>query len=71
MARSKNRIFDIKNNGRLISAQFELDNGEVVSGHFKNFFWLKPPSGVWGELNEVASLPPIQTLGLKPNVGEK
>ena len=71
MARSKNRILDIKQNGRLISAQFELDNGEVVSGHFENFFWLKPPSGVLDQFNEVASRPPVQTLGLKPNVGEK
>ena len=71
MARSRNRIFDIKNNGSLISAQFELDNGEVVSGHFKNFFWLKAPSGVWDELNDVASRPPVQTLGLKPTIAEK
>ena len=71
MARSKNRIFDIQQNGKIISALIELDNGEVVSGHFKNFFWLKTPSGVCDELNEVASRPPVQTLGLKPNVGEK
>jgi hypothetical protein len=50
MARSKNRIADVRftePHGPLyITAQVELPDGQVVSGHFKLTCWRQPPKAV-------------------------
>ncbi len=72
MARSKNRLvwYD-KEKGDLLTARLELDNGEVVKGHFAVSFWVKPPKEIEEEAVKVASLPPAQTLGsLKSAAGK-
>jgi len=64
MARSKNRLVDYdKGNGEILTARLELENGEVVEGHYEVFFWLKPPYEVGEEANRRMSLPPVATYG--------
>lgn len=64
MARSKNRLIDYdKGNGELLTARLELENGEVVEGHYEVYFWLQPPSDVGEEATRRMSLPPVQTVG--------
>jgi len=50
MARSKNRITDVRftePHGPLyITAQVELPDGQVVSGHFELTCWGQPPKAV-------------------------
>jgi hypothetical protein len=39
MARSKNRLVDYdKDDGEILTARLELENGEVVEGHYEVFF---------------------------------
>ena len=68
MARSKNRlIWHDKEKGDLLTARLELNNGEVVKGHFAVYFWIEPPKAIEEEATKVVSQPPVQTLGsLKP-----
>ena len=64
MARSKNRLIDYdKGNGELLTARLELENGEVVEGHYEVYFWLQPPYEVGEEATRRMSLPPVQTVG--------
>jgi hypothetical protein len=64
MARSKNRLVDYdKDDGEILTARLELENGEVVEGHYEVFFWLKPPSDVYEEGLRICSLPPVATYG--------
>ena len=64
MARSKNRLVDYdKGNGEILTARLELENGEVVEGHYQVYFWLQPPSDVYEEALRVCSLPPVATYG--------
>ena len=64
MARSKNRLVDYdKGNGELLTARLELENGEVVEGHYQVYFWLQPPYEVGEEANRRMSLPPVATYG--------
>lgn len=45
MARSKIRLVDYdKDDGENLTARLELENGEVVEGHFKVFCWVKSPT---------------------------
>jgi hypothetical protein len=50
MARSKNRITDVRFTGPhgplYISAQVELPDGQVVSGHFELTCWSRSPKAV-------------------------
>ena len=63
MARSKNRLVDYdKDDGETLTARLELENGEVVEGHYKVFFWLEPPSDVYEEALRVCSLLPVVKL---------
>mgnify|MGYP001232712209 CR=1 FL=1 len=64
MARSKNRLVDYdKGNGEILTARLELENGEVVEGHYQVYFWLQPPSDVYEEALRICSLPPVATYG--------
>ena len=64
MARSKNRFVDYdKGNGEILTARLELENGEVVEGHYEVCFWLQPPSDVYEEALRACSLPPVATYG--------
>ena len=64
MARSKNRLIDYdKGNGEILTARLELENGEVVEGHYQVYFWLQPPSDVYEEALRICSLPPVATYG--------
>ena len=64
MARSKNRLVDYdKGNGEILTARLELENGEVVEGHYQVYFWLQPPSDVGEEALRICSLPPVATYG--------
>ena len=64
MARFKIRLVDYdKDDGETLIARLEQKNGEVVEGHYKVFFWLKPPSDVYEEGLRVCSLPPVAVYG--------
>ena len=64
MARSKNRLVDYdKDDGEILTARLELENGEVVEGHYQVYFWLQPPSDVYEEALRVCSLSPVSTYG--------
>ena len=64
MARSKNRLVDYdKSNGEILTACLELENGEVVEGHYEVYCWLKPPYEVGEEATRRMSLPPVATYG--------
>ena len=64
MARSKNRLIDYdKGNGELLTARLELENGEVVEGHYEVRVWVQPPSDVGEEATRRMSLPPVATYG--------
>ena len=64
MARSKNRLVDYdKTNGEILTARLELENGEVVEGHYEVYFWPQPPYEVGEEATRRMSLPPVATYG--------
>ena len=64
MARSKNRLVDYdKGNGEILTARLELENGEVVEGHYEVYCWLQPPYEVGEEATRRMSLPPVATYG--------
>ena len=63
MARSKNKIIDADPDGRLITAQVELENGEVVIGHYAAYCWRRPPADALAEAREAMSQPPVATYG--------
>ena len=64
MARSKNRLIDYdKGNGEILTARLELENGEVVEGHYEVYCWLQPPYEVGEEATRRMSLPPVATYG--------
>ena len=64
MARSKNRLIDYdKGNGEILTARLELENGEVVEGHYEVCVWIQPPYEVGVEAARRMSLPPVATYG--------
>ena len=65
MARSKNRVLDVgqKDYGRLITAQVELENGEVVIANYKRFCWVRLPEELKPFYNSAMSQPPIGQYG--------
>ena len=72
MARSKNRLVDYdKDDGEILTARLELENGEVVEGHYEVFFWLQPPSDVYEEALRICSLPPVATYGKVKQEGDR
>ena len=52
MAKNKNIVTLIENDGDFIEAQFVRENGEVVIGKFSRFGWRKPPQAVTDDVNE-------------------
>jgi hypothetical protein len=65
MARSKNRVLDVGQDdyGRLITAQIELENGEVVIAHYKRYVWVRLPEDLKPFYNSAMSQPPIGQYG--------
>lgn len=63
MARSKTRVVGFDDDGRLITVQLELPNGEVVKGHYKVYFWHEPPSDITEEIDRRIALPPVTIAG--------
>ena len=64
MARSKNRITNIEDDGEYIEAQFVRKNGEVVIGAYKLFGWTKAPQAVVDDVTERLRRPVISTVRL-------
>ena len=65
MARSKNRVLGVDPDGRLITVQVQLENGEVVIGHYKAVVWLQPPADALAEARQAMSQPPVATYGTR------
>ena len=63
MARSKNRVLEVDPDGRLITAQVQLENGEVVIGEYRAVCWLQPPADALAEARQAMSQPPVATYG--------
>jgi hypothetical protein len=64
MARAKNRVLSYEDNGKYATIQLQLEDGQVVKGHYKVFFWLKPPEEVAKEFDAILMRPIEQTVGL-------
>ena len=65
MARSKNRVLEVDPDGRLITVQVQLENGEVVIGNYKAYCWLQPPADYLAEVRQAMSQPPVATYGTR------
>ena len=52
MARRKNIVTHIEEDGEYIKAQFVRENGEVVIGEYKLIGWTKAPQAVVDDINE-------------------
>ena len=63
MARSKNRVIEVDPDGRLVTVQVQLENGEVVIGNYKAYCWLQPPADALAEARQAMSQPPVVTYG--------
>ncbi len=63
MARSKNRVLEVDPDGRLVTVQVQLENGEVVIGNYKAYCWSRPPADVLAEARQAMSQPPVATYG--------
>ena len=61
----KSRILNVnqEERGIYLTAQVELENGEVVIGHYEAFHWLQPPSEVGKDATRRMSLPPVKIVG--------
>ena len=64
MARNKNRVLGFEDNGKYATIQLQLEDGQVVKGHYKVFFWLKPPEDVAAEFDATCRRPIEQTVSL-------
>ena len=62
MARNKNRITNIEDDGEFIEAQFVRENGEVVIGKYKLFGWTKAPQAVVDDVTERLRRPAVTTI---------
>ena len=65
MARSKNRVLEVDPDGRLITAQVQLENGEVVIGDYRAVVWRRPPADALAEARQAMSQPPVATYGAR------
>ncbi len=68
MARTKNRVLNIEDNGNIATIQLQLEDGQVVKGHYEVFFWLKPPEDVAKEIDAILMRPIEQTIVHKARV---
>lgn len=57
MARNKNIVTVIENDGDFIEAQFVRENGEVVIGIYKRFGWVKAPQKIVDEVKAALQHP--------------
>jgi len=64
VARNKNRITNIENDGDFIEAQFVRENGEVVIGMYERFGWARAPQAVLDDITERMRRPVISTVRL-------
>ena len=62
MARNKNRITNIENDGDFIEVQFVRANGEVVIGTYERFGWTKAPQAVVDDVTERLRHPAVSTV---------
>ena len=64
MARSKNRVLSIDDpDGKFITVQLQLENGEVVIAKYELAFWEQAPSEVVEDIMRRLSNPPVATYG--------
>ena len=64
MARTKNRVLNIEDNGNIATIQLQLDDGQLVKGHYKVFFWLQPPEDVAAKFDAMLLRPIEQTVSI-------
>jgi hypothetical protein len=71
MARSKTRILNVdqEDYGRYITAQIELESGEVVIASFKRFYWERMPAALRDGYMKQASAAPLVTYGKRSGRG--
>ena len=62
MARNKNRVVGFEDNGKYATIQLQLEDGQVVRGHYKVFFWLQPPEDVAAKFDAMLLRPIEQTV---------
>ena len=62
MARTKNRVLSFEDNGNIATIQLQLEDGQVVRGHYKVFFWLQPPEDVAAKFDAMLLRPIEQTV---------
>ena len=62
MARTKNRVLKFEDNGNIATIQLQLEDGQVVRGHYIVFFWLQPPEEVAAKFDAMLLRPIEQTV---------
>ena len=63
MARSKNKFLEASPDGRAVTVQVQLENGEVVIGDYRAVCWRRPPADALAEARRAMSQPPVATYG--------
>lgn len=71
MARSKNRVLYVGKDdyGKVITAQVELENGEVVIAHYERRVWVHLPEELKPFYNSAMSQPPVAAYGARSAKG--
>ena len=64
MARSKNRVLSIDDpDGKFITVQLQLENGEVVIAGYELAFWEQAPAELVEDVMRRLSNPPVAIYG--------
>ena len=64
MARSKNRVLSIDDpDGKFITVQLQLENGEVVIAGYKHVLWIQAPAELVEDVMRRLSNPPVAIYG--------
>ena len=64
MARSKNRVLSIDDpDGKFITVQLQLENGEVVIAGYERVLWIQAPAEVDEDTMRRLSNPPVAIYG--------
>ena len=73
MVRSKNRVQYVGKDdyGKIITAQVELENGEVVIAHYERRVWVRAPEELKLFYNSAMSQPPIGQYGSRSSQKSK
>ena len=66
MARNKNRVLEIEQDGEYIEAQFVRENGEVVIGVFKLIGWAQAPAAIHNDVIKRLRTPVTAMTWSKP-----